>query len=255
MLTPGLLPGQDPADLFQKAPPAVDEALRARIQQFYQHHVDGKFRLAEQFVAEESKDDFYSANKPRCLKFEVPRIDYTDQFTRAKATIVCTMFVNMPGFINKPLPVPLPSHWKIVDGVWYWYLPPVSRETPFGTMNPGQGTANQLPASPLPQGRELEALADKVKADRRSVAFRNAEAGAAEVVVTNTLEGNVKLSIEAPKAAGLQAEISPADLKPNGKAVLTIKSAASQTPRQAVVVNVHVAPLGQVIPIQVTFGP
>ncbi|MBM3748697.1 MAG: hypothetical protein FJW34_23225, partial [Acidobacteria bacterium] len=82
---------QNPADLFQKAPPAVDEAVRARVKQFFQAHVDGKFRAAAEVVAEDSQDAFFAANKPRCYSFEITKIEYLDEFTRATAVVACEM--------------------------------------------------------------------------------------------------------------------------------------------------------------------
>src|SRR5262252_4422911 len=96
---------QSPADLFNRPPADVDKALRVRITEFYQDHVDGKFRQAEALVAEDTKDFFYSANKPKYLSFEIQRIDYSDGFTRAKATVLCEQYVLMPGFTDKPLKV------------------------------------------------------------------------------------------------------------------------------------------------------
>src|ERR1700724_3603210 len=77
---------QRPADLFSKAPPEVDEALRARVAKFYQAHVDGKPRRAEELVAEDTKDYFYTARKPQYLSFQIIKIDYTDTFTKATVT-------------------------------------------------------------------------------------------------------------------------------------------------------------------------
>src|ERR1044071_4289257 len=84
---------QAPADLFQKAPPAVDQALRERIARFYQLHVDSKFRQAESLVAEDSKDFFYSANKPKYLGFEIKQIIYSDDFTKARAVVITQMVI------------------------------------------------------------------------------------------------------------------------------------------------------------------
>ena len=88
--------GQQPADLFTKAPPAIDEALRDRISKFFQCQVDGKPRQAEQYVAEESKDYYYEMQKPRYLSFEIRNISYSDEFTKAKAMIAVEMTVNIP---------------------------------------------------------------------------------------------------------------------------------------------------------------
>jgi len=38
--------GQQAQELLEKAPPEVDDALRARVTKFYQAMVDGKFRAA-----------------------------------------------------------------------------------------------------------------------------------------------------------------------------------------------------------------
>src|SRR6478672_5762666 len=101
VLLASCLSAQDPADLFQKAPP-VDEALRMRITKFFQYHVDAKFRQAESLVAEDSKDFFYSANKPKYMGFEIKNIVYTDDFHKAKAVVVTQMIVMAPGFLDKP---------------------------------------------------------------------------------------------------------------------------------------------------------
>jgi hypothetical protein len=47
----------------RSASPEVNQALRARIGEFYQEQVGGKFRHAEALVAEETKDYFYSASQ------------------------------------------------------------------------------------------------------------------------------------------------------------------------------------------------
>src|SRR3984893_18862048 len=94
---------QTPADLFAKAPPDVDEALRARISKFYQAHVDGKPRRAEEMVAEDSKDYFYGRKKPKSLSFEIGKIEYSKDFTEARAIVVVETYVPVLGFGNKPM--------------------------------------------------------------------------------------------------------------------------------------------------------
>src|SRR5262245_19462395 len=87
---------QAPADLFNKPPVEVDAALRARIDEFYGYHVIQQFRLAEALVAEDTKDFFYSHNKPLYLSFQISRIEYSKDFTKAKATVIGEQFVMMP---------------------------------------------------------------------------------------------------------------------------------------------------------------
>src|SRR5262249_13083166 len=139
---------QNPADLFEKAPPAVDEALHARVREFYQLHVDKKFRQAERLVADDTKDLFYAMEKPNYYSFEIRRIEYSDNFTKAKVLTVCEMTILVVGFADKPVKVPIPSRWKLVDGHWYWYVDQEElKETPFGVVNPGKERgAGSLPA-------------------------------------------------------------------------------------------------------------
>src|SRR6266404_7983471 len=82
------LDAQNTADLFNKPPAEVDQALRARITEFYEYHVKQQFRQAEALVADDSKDFFYSHNKPQYLSFEIVRIEYSKDFTLAKATML-----------------------------------------------------------------------------------------------------------------------------------------------------------------------
>src|SRR5260370_36632618 len=65
------------------APPEVDAALRERAGKFFQAHVDGKFRQADAYVAEDAKDAFFEQDKPRYRKIEGMTIDYNDEFTKA----------------------------------------------------------------------------------------------------------------------------------------------------------------------------
>ena len=58
------------------APPKVEKALRARVTQFYQDYVDAKFRDAETLVANDTKNFFYSIEKPQYFGFELGSIVY-----------------------------------------------------------------------------------------------------------------------------------------------------------------------------------
>jgi hypothetical protein len=131
---------QSPLDLFSKAPPDVDTALRDRIKIFFQAHVDGKPRRAEEVVAEDSKDFFYNMKKPKFLSYEIHKIDYAKDFTEAKAIIVVETYVPVLGFGSKPMKVPVTTLWKIENGHWYWYITDdLINTTPFGKMGTPPG--------------------------------------------------------------------------------------------------------------------
>jgi hypothetical protein len=232
-----------PADVFNKPPAEVDQALRARISEFYELHVKGDFRKAEALVAEDTKDFYYNHNKPRYFSFEISRIDYSDNFTKAKATVLCEQEVLFPGFAGKHMKVPTASTWKLVDGKWYWYVDPDAlRMTPFGKMTPGPGSdSGQIPV--IPSGTNF--VMNKIQADKKSVTLEPGES--AEVEFTNSAPGNMDLALVG-EIPGIEAKLSETSLKANSKAVLSLR--ASQSAKGGVL-SVRVVQTGEVIPIQI----
>src|SRR5689334_20171800 len=108
--------GKDP---FQAKPPAeVDQALRARVQEFFDLHVKGQFRKAEELVAEDTKDYFYTHDKPKYLSCEITKIDYQENFTKASVVVTCSRYVMMPGLSDRPMKVPGTNTFKLENGKW-----------------------------------------------------------------------------------------------------------------------------------------
>lgn len=258
----GALYGQLNTDVLSKAPADVEDALRARVTQFYQYHVDGKFRQAEQLVAEDSKDIFYTSNKPRYFHFKIAGIQYSEHFTKALVTVVCNMIVPMPGFTNTPLDVPTPSRWKLENGQWCWYVDfQALRQTPFGTANPGAGigTGTAAPGpvglpEKLPTEQEMLKLLEQVKADKSQVRLPASAAGSDQVVFRNELTAAVKLVLKAPAVPGLKVSLDRAELKTGEKATLQFRYRPGKTrPAAPVTVVISVEPTNQVIPIEVSF--
>jgi len=242
----GVCLAQTPADLFNKPPEDVDQALRARITEFYQDHVDGKFRQAEPLVAEDTKDFFYGSNKPKYLSFEISRIEYFDGYTRAKATVTVQEFVLIPGFTDKPLTVPTPSTWKLIDGKWYWYVDQATlNQTPFGTMKagPGNGASSGQITIPSLQDLKLDTL---VKADKQQLKLK--PGGTDQVVLTNHAQGSISLSVLGA-IPGVQVQLNHMDVKAGEQATLTFRASGSAQPG---ILSVRIDQTNQVIPIQVT---
>jgi len=236
---------QDPADLFNRPPADVDQALRARMNEFYQDHVEGKFRQAEALVAEDTRDFFYSGNKPKYLSFEIRRIDYSEGYTRAKATVLCEQYVLMPGFTDKPLKVPVPSTWKLVDSQWYWYVDPeLLRQSPFGKLTAGAGGSSN--GIRIPRAEEMNFIFSQVKADKTAVSLKAGESD--QVTISNSAQGQMSISIlGAPP--GVEVKLDRMDLKSGEKAVLTFRAGAGAKPG---ILSVRVEQTNQVIPIQVS---
>ena len=77
------LGAQEKPNLFNAAAPDVEKALRERVSGFYQAYVDGKFRSAEQYVAEDTKDLHYNQEKTKIKGFEIIKINWDDSFKKA----------------------------------------------------------------------------------------------------------------------------------------------------------------------------
>ncbi|MCS7314166.1 MAG: hypothetical protein RMI94_08100 [Bryobacterales bacterium] len=257
------LGAQTAAELFEKAPPEVDQALRERIRFFYQCHVEGKFRQADQVVAEDSKDAFFAAEKTRYRGFEIVRIVYSDNFTRARAVVAEDTDFMAPGFGKIPVKAPMTTLWKLENGQWWWYVDPnAGKVTPFGPMRKGEGGSSGFsfggpaPSLPLPSTpQEALKVLGKVTVDKTDVRLSSYEPASAEVTVRNQMPGLVKLRLEYNALPGFEARLERQQLGSNEttRLLLTMEP-RDRAPKPAVTVNLWVEPLEQVIPIQVTFA-
>jgi|ERR1039458_2406317 hypothetical protein len=239
---------QNGGDAFNKPPADVDQALRARITEFYDLHVKGEFRKAEALVADDTKDLYYSSDKTKYLSFEIGRIEYSDNFTRAKATVVCEQYIMLPGFLGKPLKIPMPSSWKVVDGTWYWYVDPESlRETPFGKSKPGSAQGSESPRKTIPAIPTTvpDFIYKQVKADKASVTLMAGESE--QVTITNSAPGAMNISLMG-SVPGVEVKLDRTVLNTGEKAVLTLQAGNDAKPG---VLSIQVEQTNQVIPIQV----
>ncbi len=242
------------------APPArVDKALRGRIQTFFQAHVDGKPRVADQVVAADSKDFFFEIPKPRYLSFEILKIDYSDKFKKATATVNCEEEVMMMGLGKMKVKMPRNSTWRLEGGQWVWYFDQKApQDTPFGKMVPGGKTPGGSSGPfQIPKGPKPEDLTGLVTADKSAVKLVNPPASET-VTIKNGMPGWVKLVVERPgiEVPGLEATLDRNDVQGGQNATLTIHyDPKDEKPAQpAAYVNVVVQPLGTVIPIRVVLA-
>lgn len=237
---------QDASEALNRPSPKVDKALRARIDEFLQDHIKKEFRKAEALVAPDSKEFFYSHNKPAYLSCETRKIIYSDNFKRAKATIACSQYVMVPGFADKPLMVPFGSAWKIVDGKWFWYVDMQElAKTPFGKMTPGPGGAvGSLPAV-IPDNADF--VMKLVRADKGSVSLKPGQSES--VTISNGAPGIMDVAVS-ETVPGVEAKLDHSKLAVGDKAVLTLR-AGDGAINIAGAVSIKVEQTGQIIPIQV----
>lgn len=248
---------QNPADLFPKAPPDVEEALRARISKFYQAHVDGKPRRAEELVAEDSKDFFYDSKKGKCLSFEIGRIEYSKDFTEAKALVVVETYVPIMGFGNKAMKMPVTSLWKIEKGLWCWYVTQdFVNSSPFGKFSSAPQTDSNSKA-PLPDIKDTpspETLRLQVRPDKLTVVLKAGEPSSDQVTIHNRMPGFVTLAISIPPIPGLEVKADRTEIPASESAVVRFHfSPGKYVPKGPVRVDVTVLPTNSVISLQVTF--
>ena len=246
---------QDPAALFQKAPPDVDEALRARISKFYQAHVDGKFRAADEFVAEDSKDAFFAIEKPRCHAFAIGNIVYSDNFTKAVAVVACDTEMLMPMMGPMAVKMPIRSQWKKLGGQWFWYVDPALEQrvsTPMGLGKPGPPRQGGVVGVPPPV--DLETVSRAVKADRGAVTFDPSTAATEKVVVTNQMPGEVTLALDPARLDSVDLELDRDRLGQGQSAVLSIRyDPAAKRKIAGAELTIMVWPTAQRIPVKIRF--
>jgi hypothetical protein len=245
---------QDTRNPFDKAPRNVDDALRSRVQEFYQDHVDGRFRKAELLVAGESKDGFYAANKPALEAFRLGDIVYSAGYKKAKVTVVGKMTMNFFGMgAPQVMDVPFPSFWKVENGKWCWYIyNDPNRMTPFGKINPetaGKGKGDPSAAFQMP---DVNAIVSAVRADRTAVKLAKSAGTEEKVTIANGMPGAVKLQIEQASYPGLEVKLDRPDLRGGENAVLTIRNIGAKE-YVTRTVRILVQPVNQAIDIVVSF--
>ncbi len=217
--------------------------------------MDGKYRIADQFVAEDSQDAFFAMDKGRLFNCATDGVEYSENFTRAKVTETCDLTPPMPEARDIKMKVHPASHWKLVDGQWFFYIDssgPVM--TPFGPMklSPAAGGGQAIRPKPvdpsqIPHGR--------VEVDKTEVHLSPVSASEQKVAISNESGGMIFISANAFAIPGLETVLSKKQLAPGEKATLTIRYArpanVTGPALKETVVTVACVPLGGQIPIRV----
>ena len=212
--------GQNSSDVFDKAPPAIDEALRARVGQFYQAFVEGKFKQAYLLVADDSQDKFFELSKDEYKSFEIVRINYSDNFSKAAVVTAIKSEWRFQG-ASTLTKFPLTSNWEVIDGQWYWhYVRPTTVATPFSPSGfvplPPENTAaaGAKPATVVPNNftGAAQRILSEVSIDKSSVRLRSDETSRDVVHVRNGMPGEVSLKLEKPDIPGLNVTVEKTSL-------------------------------------------
>lgn len=244
---------QSPTEVFEKAPPQIDSALRSRVATFFQAHIDGKFRQAEQVIHEDSKDAFYNGEKQKYFGFEIARINYSDNFT--KAVVIAAVDVDWvtPRLGRIRVKPPMKSLWKLEDGQWWWYvIPQKTWDTPFGPMRPGEDPASGVaPKMTMP---DIDSLLNQVRVNRRDVHLKSAEVSEDYVEFTNATPGDLTLVPDPASIHGLNVTVDKPVLHEGEVGRVTFKYVPpdrSAKPTSKVIVRTN--PLAQAYEFILTF--
>lgn len=239
------------------APMSAEEtALRERVQQFYQLQLDKKFRQAEAYVAEASKDDYYNSNKGNFTAFRITAVEFLEPGKVAKVTVKAKISVVMIG-ANGPMSMEMPytNKWIVEDGKWVLKIEiPEFIDTPFGKFKakPGTDTSSGAPGG-MPGMPKIPPVSDfkkMVQADKASVTL-TAAAPEDTVTVKNNMPGVVDLRIES--IPGIDAQADKLHLNAGESALVRIRRApgTSNDTKSSGTLRIIAAPLQIVMEVQV----
>jgi len=219
-----------------------EKALRARAEQFYQLELNGEFRKAEAFVAEDTKDLYYKNSKPEISKFHIDKVKMDPDGKHAVVTVNISSTMKNPAFGAMDFSAPVPMTWKLDNGRWCWYqVQNGDIDTPFGKWHVGNlNSTSKVPTLPgLAAAADPNKLSTLVTIDRTAVELRgNGEAST--VTITNHMSGTIDVKLASASLPGLTVSVGKERLSPEETTTISFKAAPSTKP------------LGQ---IMITAGP
>lgn len=198
---------ESPTAVFEKAPPQVENPLRERIAKFFEAHIAGKFRLAEQVVHEDSQEIFYNSQKQKYIGYEIVKIVYSDNFSKASVITAVELDWVTTRLGKVRVKPPMKTLWKMDNGQWWWYAEPQKDwETPFGRMTPGKDPDKAaVPKWTL----DPSAVLNQVKVSKTEIKLVSHEKSEDFAEITNGMPGNLTLELEKKSyAPGLEISLS-----------------------------------------------
>jgi hypothetical protein len=257
----------------QQPPPGVEAELRARVSAFYQNFVDGSPRRAEAFVAEDTKDFYYGAQKLHYESFKVGKVTFSDGFTKAMVLVVGKLEQRIAAE-TVLMDRPQETHWKLEGGKWCWTYH--SEDYNLTPMSEGRNPPPATGGDPRPKdltpeairaaGQELlknQGTEGTVGLDTSVVTMRTDQVSTAQVVFLNGSYGYAQLGLNGPIVRGLTAKWDKMGVPGHDKAVLTLRYDPSDksgpndawTAKGQIEFQVVIMPFERVFPFTVTFSP
>ena len=210
----------------------AEKALRARAEQFYQLEVNGEFRKAEAFVAQDTKDLYYNNSKPEISKFAIEKVQIDPDGTHAVVTVNISSTMKNPAFGAMNFSSPVPMTWKLDNGQWCWYqIQNADIDTPFGKWHVGDArSAGKTPTLPgLNRAADPAKLASLVTIDRTSVKLSE-DGKPSTITITNHMSGTIDVKAMSASVSGLSVNVDHEKLSPEEKASVSFKAAKGKKP-------------------------
>ena len=259
---PGVVPTTPAAQMpaGPKAPPEVDQALRARAKAFLDFESKGDFRKAYDLVAEDSKDYYFGATKEKSASFTIDEVQYGPDLSTATVKSTMKRETMLAGHMVE-VPQALIYQWKLEKGEWVWYHDP-SKDTTKSIIGPlPVAPVETAGESPIPKDlsdkREREvakAIAPRAAIDKKFVAFTVGKDGTDQVTFHNGNNGQVRVQAEV-RGVRDTITVEPNDLMVNAQAdvqfKITYKPQADQSTRGVVLFTLE--PFGSVYVLPVRF--
>ena len=249
----------------QNAPKKVDRELRARVNEFFQAHVDGNFRKAYEIVANDTKDYYFASQKVRFKSFKIDSIQYSDHFKRADVKITGERIVDLPYPLQRTvMPSSMDTSWKIEKGKWVWYDD--SKPAAITPMGPSdtkalehRGASASLPD--LSQGamknRADVILKGNSAPDKSELVLPMDKTSSEQIVFKNGEQGSVKISVDSSAApAGFTAELDKSDLAAGENATIKIQFDPKKGPAAPgqFTLRIIMEPFSRVFPVTIRFA-
>jgi hypothetical protein len=252
----------------QVPPPEVDQALRARANEFFQDFVDGQYRKALSLVAEDTQEEYFASPKAELKSYKIDNILYDDSFSKATINLTVKRVLKFQG--QEMIPeVPMITTWKLEDGKWVWYNKPIPN-----TWVTAMGPSDVTLVARAPNGTVI-GLPDKIDQsvvdaagakiiqqsglDKSIVTLSAGHTSSDTVVFHNGAQGSVRLELGiVPKIPGLSVKLDKADVNLGENVAVHFKydpdpNPDADPPPLNATIPLTVAPFNQQLLVQVNW--
>jgi hypothetical protein len=255
----------------QAQTPAADaeKALRARVTEFFDDMVTGKYRQGLDFVAEDTKDEYFFAGKKEIRGFKIDSIKMDESL--AKATVTLSMKrVWRVRLDEAVVEEPSVTNWKIEKGLWVWshekqdtqYLMSMGPSDIEALQRKTDGTIN------MPRNLDQDTIAAAARkilqqsgVDKGEITISASKPSSDTVKFHNAAQGSVRVELKGvPTVPGFTAKLNKQDVNFAEDALVQIDYAppadgkVDGVPPPATL-SLVVAPFNQIFQIAIKFVP